>query len=660
MSFLQPMLLAALPLIALPIVIHLINQRRYQTMPWAAMMFLLAANRMSRGYARLRQWLIMAFRMLVIATLIFAISRPLAGGWLGVTAGGRVDTTIILLDRSPSMTQRSLGGGGSKLETGRRQLVETLKTVGSSRWVLIESSTNKPREIEKIDAILESPSSEATSASSDLPAMLQSARDYIRANKSGQTEVWICSDIRENDWNAESGHWQALRDSFLEQAQAIRFHLLAYPQSDPGNLSVRVDNVRRQKTADGSELLLTVRLNREGGSNDRLSVPLHFDIGGARSEVTVEMASPHFELKDHRIPLERTQEKGWGRVSISADANPGDNDAWFVFDQPSPRKAIVVAEDPQAARPLELAAAIAPDPTVQTASEIIATEQLPTVEWEKLSLILWQAPLPEGDAAKQIKAFIDRGGYVLFFPPKQPGQAEFLGVRWSGWKDDGKEVAVESWRGDQDLLANTQSGTALPVGQLQVRRYCGLTGEFTPLAGLRGGSPLLARVATNRGGAYFCATTPAPADSSMATGGVVLYVLVQRASALGSEVLGSTRRLVAGDASGEDPARWKRLAGADDALSTDYVLHGGVYASGDRLLAVNRPAAEDGARILADDRINGLFRGLEFARVDDKAGNISSLIQEVWRLFLIATMLAMLVEAGLCLPKPVRAPGVAS
>ena len=67
MSFLQPLLLAALPLVTLPIIIHLINQRRYQTVQWAAMMFLLAANRMSRGYARLRQWLIMAFRMLAIA-----------------------------------------------------------------------------------------------------------------------------------------------------------------------------------------------------------------------------------------------------------------------------------------------------------------------------------------------------------------------------------------------------------------------------------------------------------------------------------------------------------------------------------------------------------------------------------------------------------------
>src|SRR3954468_24337670 len=109
MSFLNPMLLAALPIVALPIIIHLINQRRYQTVRWAAMMFLLAANRMSRGYARLRQWLILAFRTLVVAGLVFAVSRPLASGWIGLAAGSRADTTIILLDRSPSMQQSETG-----------------------------------------------------------------------------------------------------------------------------------------------------------------------------------------------------------------------------------------------------------------------------------------------------------------------------------------------------------------------------------------------------------------------------------------------------------------------------------------------------------------------------------------------------------------------
>src|ERR1700681_315789 len=202
MTFLQPILLTALPIIALPIVIHLINQRRYQTIRWAAMIFLLAANRMSRGYAKLRQWLILLFRVLAIAGLICAVSRPLSSGWLGRVAGGRPDTTIILLDRSPSMRQQSPGTVISKLEAGRQQLARTLAVLGSGRWVLIESTSNAAQEIESPAALLNLTATEPSSTTADLPAMLEAARDYIRTNKTGRTDIWICSDLRQNDWNA--------------------------------------------------------------------------------------------------------------------------------------------------------------------------------------------------------------------------------------------------------------------------------------------------------------------------------------------------------------------------------------------------------------------------------------------------------------------------
>ena len=98
-----------------------------------------AANRMARGYARLRQWLILAFRMAAIGALVFAISRPLASGWLGLAAGGRPDTTIIVLDRSPSMQERGAGSTGSKLETGRQQLARALRTLSVRQVALVES-----------------------------------------------------------------------------------------------------------------------------------------------------------------------------------------------------------------------------------------------------------------------------------------------------------------------------------------------------------------------------------------------------------------------------------------------------------------------------------------------------------------------------------------
>src|SRR6185437_2448141 len=102
-----------------------------------------------------------------------------------------------------------------------------------------------------------------------------------------------------------------------------------------------------------------------------------------------------------------------------------------------------------------------------------------------------------------------------------------------------------------------------------------------------------------------------------------------------------------------------RVAGAAEAISTDFPLHRGVYVAGERLLAVNRPAEEDSAPVLADRRVAELFRGLDFDRVDDRAGGSGSLIQEIWRPFLAAMLVALLGEAVLCLPRPARPAGAA-
>src|SRR5206468_5443173 len=143
--------------------------------------------------------------------------------------------------------------------------------------------------IESPDALRQLPEAEPAGTSADLPAMLQAARDYVRDNRTGRTEIWICSDLRQNDWTADSARWQALRDSFLELPQGVRFHLLAYPDVATGNVGVRVSNVRRQQTTDGAELLVSLKLTREGAADAKSTLPITFDIEGARSELTVEL-----------------------------------------------------------------------------------------------------------------------------------------------------------------------------------------------------------------------------------------------------------------------------------------------------------------------------------------------------------------------------------
>lgn len=662
MTFLQPWVLAALPLVALPLIIHLINQRRFQTVPWAAMMFLLSARALSRGYSRLRHWLIMALRMLAVAAVILAVGRPLSRGWLALAGGGRPDSAIVLLDRSPSMQARDPDGRESKLDTGRRQLVESLETLGPGRVMLTTDAVRGPVEVPGAAAVTELATAGPVAAAADIPALLQSAYEYIRENGAGTTEIWICSDQRANDWRPDDGAWGGIRDAFAKLPQQVRIQLVSFPAPAAGNFAVRVGGVRLETVGRDRQLVVTVSVSRldEG---PRVTLPLTFEIGAATTVVNLEVSGREAVLRNHVIPLERAAgPRGFGTVSIPADSDPADNEFFFAYDEPAPRRSLVVADDPAVRRVLELVAGIAPEKEASATVDVLAAGGLTTAAWDDAAVLLWQAALPEGPDADAVRAFVERGGQVVFFPPDAPTPAAFAGVSWGQWTGHAPAVAPESWRTDQDLLANTLASGALPLGELEVRRSCGIAGDAVPLASLPGAVPLVAR-SSEIEGVTFCATTPAARDSSLADEGIVLYALVQRAIDRGRTVLGSARQLDAGPAAvavaASGPA-WTRLAGPVGGASTEAGLHAGVFQTGDRLIAVNRPAAEDGAVAIGDDRTDALFRGLAFSRITGRAGDSDSIVQEIWRAFLIAMLLALVGEGLLSLPrKPAQNAGVA-
>ncbi len=91
----------------IPIVIHLINRRRFVRMKWAAMTFLLAANQRSVRRIRLERFLLLVARMALVVALGFAIARPYfpATGLLALSAS-RVHR-VLLIDNSMSMNART-------------------------------------------------------------------------------------------------------------------------------------------------------------------------------------------------------------------------------------------------------------------------------------------------------------------------------------------------------------------------------------------------------------------------------------------------------------------------------------------------------------------------------------------------------------------------
>jgi len=650
MSFLQPAMLWALPIIALPIVIHLINQRRYRTIEWAAMTFLLAATTMSRGYARIRQWLILAMRTLAIAGLIFAISRPLASGWLRLAAPGTVDTTIVLLDTSPSMQQQGNRAGVTKLDAARNQLMQSLKLIHSNHWVVIDSATLQPFEIESPEMLDSLVPARSTSASADIPGMLQSAYEYLRDNRPSQTEIWICSDLRQNDWDADSARWKVLRDAFLEAPTPTRFHLLAYGDGAGGNRSIRLTNAETRETMSGRELLISLTVRQS--EIERTTLPVRLELAGGITEIPIELTGTETELVNYAIPLGGGQQKrGWGRVTIPADGNSSDNEFYFVFDEPPPRQTMIVAENENSVRSLQLAAEISPEIDAQAAASVLTPQQAETADWDQIALLLWQAELPDDSMRPLVESVINRGGRVIFFPPEGSGAGEFAGMSWGDWHEEPEGFQTVSWRQDQDLLANVRSGEALPVNELGIRRYRSIDGEQSRLATLDSGDALLSCAITPQRNIYFCGTRATDDHSTLARNGIVLYALIQRALAEGAESLAAARQVVAGQVDDSQSERWHRLSGDDAAVSTRYRFHAGAYEQDERLYAVNRSLEEDRPLIVDPERTAGLFQGLQFDRVDEQIGQDNALLREIWATFLFLMLLALIAEAALSIPR---------
>lgn len=659
MTFLQPLLLLGLPLAALPVIIHLIHLYRRRRVKWAAMIFLQAAQRMNKGLSRLRQVLILALRVLALLALVLMVARPLAGGWLGLT-GGAPDTVLVLLDRSASMGQMNTATNASKLSEGERNIAKAISdAVGTrSHLVLIDSATGKPLPIDRPDALLNLPQTEITDTAADIPGLLQDALDYIVANKTGRTDVWMLSDLQQTDWDSSGGRWQNLRTAF-GALPGVRFHLLAYPQPAPDDIGITIDRVQRRESPEKAELLLDLRIVRRATNPQPVKLPLTITVNGTATSATVDLRESQLAIAGYSIPVDRALKKGWGCISLPADSFPANDKFYFVFDEAPALRSVVVTDDDTVAGPLVAALSAAADPDRRYDCAVLRPGHAAEIPWDDTALIVWQAPLPKPTdvVANQLRNYLAAGRTVIFLPPENPDDTKIFDLGWTNWQQatPGKPFAVEWWRNDDDLLANTRDGSALPVGKLEISRACGVVGDGVPLARIGDHGALLMRSLGRNGNAYFLGTLPGSSASSLARDGVVMYALLHRALDQGVATLGKAQqRYCSANVLGDDPSKWKHVAPADilDRPPGFLPLRAGVVSSGDKLAALNRPPAEDQPAVVAPGELNDLFAGLDFHVVSDTLESGRSLTNEVWRTFLILVALALVAEAVLCMPPP--------
>lgn len=141
MNFLYPTFLFALLALAIPVAIHLFNFKRYKTVYFSNVQLLKRIQQESRKKSQLKQILILISRILAIASLVFAFSRPYIPVNTRTAAVAR-QIVGIFIDNSFSM--RAEGEKGLLLEQAKINATEIINSYPAGTQFIVLTSEFAP------------------------------------------------------------------------------------------------------------------------------------------------------------------------------------------------------------------------------------------------------------------------------------------------------------------------------------------------------------------------------------------------------------------------------------------------------------------------------------------------------------------------------------
>jgi hypothetical protein len=207
---------------AVPIVIHLLNRRRFRIVPWAAMRFLLAAQRKNTRRMRLEQLLLLAVRTMLAVLLVLAMASVMPWSeslWyklfpesaVRTATGTRRTHKILVLDGSFSMATKT--GEQTCFEQAcavANQILQESKlgdgfsvVLASSpaRRIVSEASDDARKVADEIDHL------RLPRGNADMPGTLNAIEDILRTSPSKYEDrvVYFLTDMQRSTWINKQG-----------------------------------------------------------------------------------------------------------------------------------------------------------------------------------------------------------------------------------------------------------------------------------------------------------------------------------------------------------------------------------------------------------------------------------------------------------------------
>ncbi|MCP4613392.1 MAG: VWA domain-containing protein [Planctomycetes bacterium] len=543
MIFPAPIFLYLLPLAGLPIVFHLILKQKKRTVVFSTLMFFHRTDPKLNSHRKIRQWLLLLMRMLLIAFILLALSRPEFATSLGL--GGKI-SVVAIVDNSASMSDgSSYDADKSKLEyarEGARKLLLALEGDTKAAVVLSVDETAVPVAeslttdtellLESLDKII------PTAATGNAGNALTRAFELLRAETTGGGAVHVFSDMQRNEWGRDLAQVKAGGAPIT-----IYFHKVEAAKRDEANVAIAAVQFSEEKILpkhpytiglvlqNNSGSVANVRINSIDNQDQKNTENVVVEEGRA---VTVEVETTPDEAGYH-----------WVKAWIEGDGFSADNEAGIgVFCEETATVLFGGVSEEFGVLPV----ALSPTGQGQFTGMVVkfsSAEQLSQSAADEQPILIvttWAGMQSALVESAWLKEYIENGGNLLVVPSVRPGRMAMSGqfANWLGAsikaremnaRGVGLEVLTEKnnfWNRIQEATGKTKLGSV----SAYVFHPLALSGEFEPLLGVDFQKVVIAQRKMGKGNIFVSGTAFTSRWNTLPSSGL-LVMIAQRMAVAG-------------------------------------------------------------------------------------------------------------------------------
>lgn len=277
MHFLFPTFLIASLAIAIPILIHLFNFRRYKKVFFSNVAFLRSIQQASNSRRKINRWLVLAARCLAVLALVFAFAQPYFETNGKVQQG--TNYSVIYLDNSFSMGNKA--SDGNLLEQGKetaRQIVngfgpdDKFQVITNDNEGFRQSWMNKDEALTSIDEKIISPQFKSMSA------IFRAMQQGFKLTGSGKHNAYFISDFQK-----DASDLAAIRDT------GIMVNLVPVSSTSMANVYIDTVYFKDQVSVPGVADRLIYKIMNDGSAFNTVKPVLKFN-GSTKPLPIIELA----------------------------------------------------------------------------------------------------------------------------------------------------------------------------------------------------------------------------------------------------------------------------------------------------------------------------------------------------------------------------------